>query len=240
VSKREQYAEILGVRPNASSKEIKKAYRDLCRVWQPERFSDQPRRQREAEEKLQKITEAYQHLQALHRRAQQQATQSQDREKPASSQSAKTPEVIDSSDQQTPQPEVRPAPADRQLARLPKPKQPFIPVPLPPKPAPGRFVFFTLSAIAVGIILLLILTQLYEQTKTEVSSSQQTPGTHLLPRPSSREDLINPISPAGLSASLPTSQSVSKSPKPTDSGLDPESRSTAGKRASEARNTTEQ
>ena len=220
MSKQEQYAEILGVRPDASAKAVKKAYRDLRRAWQPERFSDQPQRQREAEEKLRKITEAYQELQALRRQARQQVAQSEDHANPADDQSAqipevidssaqeapqaedyaelvdnqpaKTPEVIDSFAQQAPQPEVYPAPAERQLAKLPKPKQPFVPILLPEKPVPGRSLFLFLSLIAVLLVLLLIFTQLYDQATTPVFRSQKT---FTVPSPPSshslEEDLVD-------------------------------------------------
>ncbi|MBI3802045.1 MAG: DnaJ domain-containing protein [Deltaproteobacteria bacterium] len=274
MEKPEQYAEILGVRPNASGKEIKKAYRDLRRAWQPKRFPNQLQRQREAEEKLRKITEAYQELQALRRQARQQAAQSEDCAKPASTQSAQTPEIMDpadqlaqtpeimdatdqqapppstqsaqtpeimdAADQQAPPPQARPAPADRQLAKLPKPKEPFVPIPLPEKPAPGRSVFLVLSVIAALIILLLIFTQLYEQTKTVVSSSQNTPLATFPSSPPSLEDLMATPDPSdsALSAPQPTAESAAKSRTPTGYGLNPGPGSTS-KRSSEARNTTE-
>lgn len=58
----DKYFEILGLRPGASQKEIKAAYRDLAKVWHPDRFSSDPRLQAKAQEKLKEIIEAYEYL----------------------------------------------------------------------------------------------------------------------------------------------------------------------------------
>ena len=51
--------DTLGLEPGASSQEIKEAVRDLVKVWHPDRFSENPRLQLKAQEKLKKINEAY-------------------------------------------------------------------------------------------------------------------------------------------------------------------------------------
>lgn len=58
-----KYFEVLGIKPNASIEEIKQAYKDLVKVWHPDRFVNDPRFQRKAEEKLKEINEAYQKIQ---------------------------------------------------------------------------------------------------------------------------------------------------------------------------------
>lgn len=58
----ERYYELLGVRPGASAQELKEAYRDLAKVWHPDRFSHDPRLQQKAQEKLKEINEAYERL----------------------------------------------------------------------------------------------------------------------------------------------------------------------------------
>jgi hypothetical protein len=58
----ERFYELLGVRPGASARELKEAYRDLAKVWHPDRFSHDPRLQRKAQEKLKEINEAYERL----------------------------------------------------------------------------------------------------------------------------------------------------------------------------------
>ena len=50
---------VLGLKPGASSGEIKHAYRDLVKVWHPDRFAHDPALRRKAEEKLKEINEAY-------------------------------------------------------------------------------------------------------------------------------------------------------------------------------------
>ncbi|MET0645347.1 MAG: J domain-containing protein [Pyrinomonadaceae bacterium] len=56
------YYELLGVAPGTSGRELKEAYRDLAKVWHPDRFSHDPRLQRKAQEKLKEINEAYERL----------------------------------------------------------------------------------------------------------------------------------------------------------------------------------
>lgn len=57
--------EILELKPDASQEEIKQAYRDLVKVWHPDRFSHDPRLQQKAQEKLKEINEAYEQLQSF-------------------------------------------------------------------------------------------------------------------------------------------------------------------------------
>ena len=53
---------VLGLGPGASSAELKAAYRDLTKVWHPDRFLHDPRLQQKAQEKLKEINEAYDQL----------------------------------------------------------------------------------------------------------------------------------------------------------------------------------
>ena len=54
--------ELLGVKPGVSIAEIKAAYRDLAKVWHPDRFAHDERLQKKAQEKLKEINEAYEQL----------------------------------------------------------------------------------------------------------------------------------------------------------------------------------
>jgi curved DNA-binding protein CbpA len=60
----EQCLEILGVTRNTTPEEIKLAYRDLVKVWHPDRFAHDQRLQQKAAEKLKEINEAYEQLQS--------------------------------------------------------------------------------------------------------------------------------------------------------------------------------
>lgn len=51
--------EILGLPPTATPDEIKQAYRDLAKVWHPDRFGNDARLRAKAEETLKRINEAY-------------------------------------------------------------------------------------------------------------------------------------------------------------------------------------
>jgi len=57
-----RYYEILGVNPNSPLKQIKLAYKDLVKVWHPDRFLNDPRLQLKAQEKLKEINIAYKEL----------------------------------------------------------------------------------------------------------------------------------------------------------------------------------
>jgi hypothetical protein len=56
--------DVLALRPGATSVEIKEAYRDLVKVWHPDRFGSDPRLRQKAEDKLKQINKAYQVLQS--------------------------------------------------------------------------------------------------------------------------------------------------------------------------------
>jgi WD40 repeat protein len=59
MSQYEQYYIILELQPNASSEEVKQAYRRLAKLWHPDRYPDNLQKQKEAEEKFKQILEAY-------------------------------------------------------------------------------------------------------------------------------------------------------------------------------------
>jgi len=50
---------LLETAPDSSPQELKRAYRDLVKVWHPDRFADDPRLQARAQEKLKQINQAY-------------------------------------------------------------------------------------------------------------------------------------------------------------------------------------
>lgn len=62
MSEMNKYYEILGLNPGASEEEIKEAYKDLIKVWHPDRFSDNERLKEKANEKLKEIILAYKNL----------------------------------------------------------------------------------------------------------------------------------------------------------------------------------
>ena len=48
----DRYYEILDLQPGASPEEVKQAYRELVKVWHPDRFSHDPKLIKRAHEKL--------------------------------------------------------------------------------------------------------------------------------------------------------------------------------------------
>ena len=62
----DQYYKILGIEPGASKEEIKQAYRDMLKVWHPDRFAQEPPRlQEKAEDNAKTINDAYEKLMSL-------------------------------------------------------------------------------------------------------------------------------------------------------------------------------
>jgi curved DNA-binding protein CbpA len=61
---------LLELKTCSSQEEARRAYRDLVRVWHPDRFSGDPRLRRKAEEKVKELNIAYEELiRHLERRA---------------------------------------------------------------------------------------------------------------------------------------------------------------------------
>jgi len=56
------FYEVLGLDPNVSLNEVKQAYKDLVKVWHPDRFSHDPRLQKKAQEKLKEVNDAFEHI----------------------------------------------------------------------------------------------------------------------------------------------------------------------------------
>ena len=54
--------ELLGVKPGVSVRELKAAYRDLAKVWHPDRFVHDPHLRQKAQEKVKEINAAYELL----------------------------------------------------------------------------------------------------------------------------------------------------------------------------------
>ena len=63
-----KYYTTLGVRNYATPEEVKQAYRDLTKVWHPDRFDDgDTRLKQKAEEQLKVINDAYPRIQVAHK-----------------------------------------------------------------------------------------------------------------------------------------------------------------------------
>lgn len=86
----EKYYTILEIHANATEQEIKQAYRDLVKVWHPDRFTHDIKLQKRAEEKLKEINDAYQriidHLNNSHKRQQSQQYERTEKKEKTSSQ----------------------------------------------------------------------------------------------------------------------------------------------------------
>lgn len=54
--------DLLGVKPEASEDELHQAFRRMVKVWHPDRFTHDPKLQKDAQEKLIELTQAYERL----------------------------------------------------------------------------------------------------------------------------------------------------------------------------------
>ncbi len=57
--------EILEIKSDASPEEAKQAYKDIVSVWHPDRFSNNPRLEQKAGEKLKEVNAAYDKVKSL-------------------------------------------------------------------------------------------------------------------------------------------------------------------------------
>src|SRR5512143_3486618 len=58
----EKSLRVLGLEPGASEQAIKDAYRDLVKVWHPDRFGSDPRLRAKAQEKLKEVNAAFEQV----------------------------------------------------------------------------------------------------------------------------------------------------------------------------------
>jgi hypothetical protein len=118
-----RYYEILGVTPDSSLEEIKQAYRDLAKVWHPDRFPNESRLKKKAEEKMKEINKAYQELldylndpykhQEFFKSDSEQFSQSQESFKSESGKSTKSDKKEYYSSQPPPKPPKEPPPQQK-------------------------------------------------------------------------------------------------------------------------------
>jgi hypothetical protein len=60
-----RYLEILELQPGASIDELNQAYKDMVNIWHPDRFTNNPRLKKRAEEKIKEVNQAYEALKPL-------------------------------------------------------------------------------------------------------------------------------------------------------------------------------
>lgn len=91
----DKYYKILGIDYGASEEDIKQAYRDMAKIWHPDRFSNDPRLQKKADDKLQEINDAFQkvrdHWLSSGNFAAAQVRRERSRPKPSTPQQEKSP-----------------------------------------------------------------------------------------------------------------------------------------------------
>ncbi|MBK9165366.1 MAG: DnaJ domain-containing protein [Acidobacteria bacterium] len=75
------YFDILGLAHNSSQKQLKEAYKDLVKVWHPDRFLHDPKLRIKAQEKLKEINEAYQKVSSFIENGSKKASSTTERKK---------------------------------------------------------------------------------------------------------------------------------------------------------------
>ena len=73
--------EVLGVSPNASDEEIKKAYREMAKKYHPDNYVDSPLAD-VAEEKMKEVNQAYDEINAMRGKGKAPAPQATSRRPP--------------------------------------------------------------------------------------------------------------------------------------------------------------
>jgi preprotein translocase subunit Sec63 len=63
----EQSLRVLGLAPGATEQAIKEAYRDLVKVWHPDRFGSDARLRAKAQERLKDVNAAFEYLRGYRR-----------------------------------------------------------------------------------------------------------------------------------------------------------------------------
>ncbi len=143
----DKYYKILGIDYGASDEDIKQAYRDMAKIWHPDRFSRDPRLQKKAADKLQEINDAFQkvrdHRLSSGNFADAQKRRERSRPNPANTPPAKSP----------PRP---PAGSPRAQAA----KQPHKPRMFHPTAANKRILGMILLDVIVIVIIVLLASQL--------------------------------------------------------------------------------
>jgi DnaJ-like protein len=156
---------ILEVRADASLEEVKRAYRELARVWHPDRFGSDVRLQQKAQEKLKQINLAYERI--CSRGA-------YEPRRPTSSTTGPTPQPR----QQTPPPpQWTPPKPSPQSSRSEPPKTQskswFWGPAGPPKIDWGKVVLFLITAALISLFV--IARTSTESTSSTIPAATSTP-----------------------------------------------------------------
>jgi hypothetical protein len=240
----ERYYRVLNLEPTASQEDVYQAYRDLVRVWDPQRFANQPHLELMAEEKLKEIIEAYHAL----------ADRPLVGETPAPSDgTGLSSPVADHNVPAAADPPKPPAVPEPSLwsepPRAPEPPQPVAPrpsipqpepVPAPPSPAPparhvvravAQFGAFLIPVVLVGAGLYLYDSAPSRSEYVDQASSLPAVKGSLPARPSNEASVSAPHRfQRKASRPSPALPPVPPEPIPTGTNLmTPRGRSGAGR-----------
>ena len=157
-----RFYRVLGLEPGVSLEDLKQAHRDLVKVWHPDRFADDLRLQKKAQEKLKEINEAYEQV---------------------------LPDVLPAGAPPEPIPELkpRPRPATTPESRIEATEnRPMASEPPPPTPGRGPLLsyFWARSVAVLGLLVLataiIIVVALRDDSRRVSrldSNSEETPTT---------------------------------------------------------------
>ena len=172
--------EVLGLRPGASLDEAKQAHRDLVKVWHPDRFSNDPRLQARAQEKLQEINAANDRVRVV-------LSSPGTRSQPSSSPPPRPPS--------SPPPPPRPA--------APPPPRP------PQSPSQAGIPRKNGGLVVVGLALVLVLgSVIWRHAYQEDSSDTHESPIPLRPPQSDTTSLAHPAPPSSPPTGGPSAPST--------------------------------
>jgi len=188
---------ILEVGPNASLAEIKQAYRELARVWHPDRFPNDARLQQKAQEKLKQINVAYERIcgRGAH-----------EPRRPATSTTGPTPQPRQTTSQWTP---PKPSPGAAQSVPPKAQRTSWFWGPVgPPKINWGKVVLFLITA---AVISLLVIARISTESTSSTTRAAMTTSSRQ-PNAFDQFDSTRTVSPRPSLALEPITPSVAPTP----------------------------
>jgi len=194
---------ILDLSPDATQEEVKRAYRELAKVWHPDRFTGDPKLQQKAQEKLKQINSAYERICKSGPHERQNAGSTRGGPSPGSRASTDANERKDST-------------TDRGEGREEAPRQP---PPPPPQPTPATATNWGRRVLqfVIAIVILSVVRGIFTSSDR---SPRQTPDYR--PSYSTPSRSYSPEPPAARHASESSQRlTLSKPPAEDTQSLEP-------------------
>ena len=160
---------MLDLPPDATQEEVKRAYRELAKVWHPDRFTGDPKLQQKAQEKLKQINSAYERICKSGGHERRSAGPTRGEPSPGSRASTDANERKDST-------------ADRGEGREQAPRQPPPPPPPPqPPPAPATNWWRRVLQFVIAIVVLSVIRGIFTSSDRSPRQTSDYRPSHSAP-----------------------------------------------------------